>query len=327
MNNYYASSGAIIISVAVKYKWRIKILDVRFKDWFVEKAKALICGIDDVEITVDEDIKIFGTIQHIDVIIRNKKKKDREYNECWDAEYFCFGKSDKDLKCRITYINNQTQYNAALFGIMENVLRDYDWKIFNKKKVLTEYAEDFYRYLLEDEQLLKVPECIEGLLPILFYEKNCNENEDGTCTVGSVHSINVNKQKVIKIYGLRYRDIEELKITIRHEIIHFTLACANLKNEDDSAIFHILCQKYDAHEYKPLTEEEEKLYTKFMGVKAVSTVESNNVSKEFVQNVLRIIGLKPETMTPVEENIINDLVVFEEYGNLILEKEKLRKCG
>ena len=57
---------------------------------------------------------------------------------------------------------------------------------------------------------------------------------------------------------------EEIKQRLRHELIHYCLYINETTYSDDSAIFHVLCQIYDAYAYAKMPDKEQIVYDKFV---------------------------------------------------------------
>ncbi len=75
-------------------------------------------------------------------------------------------------------------------------------------------------------------------------------------------------------------NINTLKQSIRHEIIHFFLLKNNLKFYDNSAIFHAFCDIYDANAYAELNCKEkgllEKYHIAYQNIDTLQKIYENN---------------------------------------------------
>ena len=108
------------------------------------------------------------------------------------------------------------------------------------------------------------------ILPIIFHTNYATDKE---------HKIDYRMQGNLRIYGKQtimniyccLSDFEETKEFIRHEVLHYMLYIAGFQYKDDSAIFHYLCNKYDAHAYKKMPEEQQQLYDKLQNVEVALT--------------------------------------------------------
>ena len=108
------------------------------------------------------------------------------------------------------------------------------------------------------------------ILPIIFhtdYETD-KEHKIDYRTQGNLKICG--KQTVMNIYCCLF-DFEETKKSIRHEVLHYMLYIAGFQYKDDSAIFHYFCNKYDAHAYKKMPEEQQQLYNKLQIAEVAST--------------------------------------------------------
>lgn len=87
------------------------------------------------------------------------------------------------------------------------------------------------------------------MIPIVFcsgYKKDQNLDKNEVVT-GDFRANN--KQSIIHIYSSWDMNIEDVKQRVRHEMIHYMLWCIGLPHGDDAAVFHHLCNMYDAHAY------------------------------------------------------------------------------
>lgn len=64
----------------------------------------------------------------------------------------------------------------------------------------------------------------------------------------------------IVIYLNPYQKINDVQLTIRHELLHLALMMSGLKHTDYDAVFKILCERYDAHFYTKISGIEKTLY-------------------------------------------------------------------
>jgi hypothetical protein len=135
------------------------------------------------------------------------------------------------------------------------------YKLHNQ---LREYAETFTKQVKQD---LNIP-FDTNIIPIIFIDEPSNRFA-GFDLKGEPHKISVgvtldfNKQSVIKIFDCENLPIEELEQTVRHECIHYILWTLDLKYNDDTAVFHLLCEKYEAAADEPMSVEEQELYDKY----------------------------------------------------------------
>lgn len=190
----------------------------------------------------------------VDVIIENY---------CEDFHrYYCFGKKPiKENLEYITYINTRKQLFDALADLKFEVehWKNFCYEQYEKQEALREYAQEFFEDI---KARLNLPIDTE-ILPIIFYSDNCPGQLCATekVTVGRLHTYN--KQSNINLYFCEDRDVEEIKPTIRHEIIHYYLWACNLKYDDDTAVFHALCELFDGGAYMPMTSREQRLFNRY----------------------------------------------------------------
>ena len=94
-------------------------------------------------------------------------------------------------------------------------------------------------------------------LPIVF---DCNVDICADQSKNGVtHYYTNGRTGVSSIYPVVYlrdgRTEEEIKQTIRHEVIHYFLGLQYRCHEDDSALFWIVCNLFDGGAYKPISEK------------------------------------------------------------------------
>lgn len=117
---------------------------------------------------------------------------------------------------------------------------------------LNQYIDEFISFHLKP--IFKSFSTVQNDIPILFHR--------GWSNVG--HYIKgdfdpCQKDVVVNIYNCNLDDIEILKATVRHELIHYCLFHAGLPYWDDSAIFWYFALKFNANPYKTLNDNENKL--------------------------------------------------------------------
>lgn len=155
-------------------------------------------------------------------------------------------------------INNRRQLFDFVMVIKHEVeahrnrYADYAKKIFELKK----YAQEFLNQMQEDYPVFKK---VGKSLPII-YESDNYKNGDGEYewNIGG-HFMVKDGIPLIYIYEC-WRDIDVLKIAVRHEILHYLLFRVNGNYTDDSGFFHYFCDKYDANAYMEMSEAQQKLY-------------------------------------------------------------------
>ena len=199
-----------------------------------------------------------------DIKCRYKKqiKVDVSFWNGGDCQYnFVLGRDSVRYK-GIQYIESRKQLIDEL-AVLKKELEAYkNWcaEFGEKYDEYLNYAKQFAQKI-KDKYLIFLPIQVE-LLPIIFHTdyNYCNGKIDYT-TYGNLCI--AGKQNVINIFCCMDR-IEETKRTIRHEVLHYMLYIAGLKHDDDTAIFHYLCDEYDANAYKKMSNMEQELYIKLV---------------------------------------------------------------
>lgn len=138
---------------------------------------------------------------------------------------------------------------------IKNAYAEYAEKIIELRK----YGEKFLLQVQKDYPVFRT---IETDLPIVLSDFKKNENGKYKYDTGGDFCVN-DIQLIVHIYDC-WRDLDELKTTVRHEIIHYILFRIGVNNSDTGAIFHYFCNKYDAHAYKEMPDEEQDLYNSLM---------------------------------------------------------------
>lgn len=164
----------------------------------------------------------------------------------------------EQYKNTIRYINNRKQLFDFMCEIKKradesrNAYAEYAEKIIE----LREYGEEFLTQLQADYPVFAD---IKAELPIVFAEFDKDESGKYVYDTGGNFEIVNDVQLIIHIFDC-WRDIESLKTTVRHEILHYVLFRIGVNNSDDGGIFHYFCNRYDAHAYKEMPEKEQELY-------------------------------------------------------------------
>lgn len=215
--------------------------------------------------------------------------------------FYVFKKQDK--RDYITIINTEEELYKELSRLNTlyiNTTDKEDLKYYRKIEELKKYARQFFEQIAENY----FATINKNILPIEFHYFSSEEEGTG----GEL--IFCNNQHIINIYGTGFRSIEELKKTIRHEIIHYCLYISKYKYDDDTAVFHVLCKLCDARAYKPMPPEEEKLYNQFWD----RYEKWNDVSKEF------------EKKGFTKENYIMALLLLISGNNEMIQKVGGQAC-
>lgn len=144
---------------------------------------------------------------------------------------------------------------------MEISEKEYkEYKMLLLKKELEVYAHDFLAVLDKELFYKRIP-----LDAVPIYVKIVDPIEhlkSGNAPAKmSFRPLQDGMQLVnVIIYITGYGDINYVKQSIRHEILHLALYINNLKDSDSDAVFKILCDRYDAYFYKKISGIEEKIY-------------------------------------------------------------------
>lgn len=205
---------------------------------------------------------------------------DEEY-----ASYYVFDKEDnRDF---VKVINNEEEMYEELLHLNLTYIGKFDRRmlsIYQKIDVLQGYADKFAKEL-HDKYLSNFN---PKILPIKFITNPKYEaDEDNNClkSTNGEYCRN-NNQNIICIYDYPSRNEEELKRTIRHEIIHYALDVSGLKCGDSDAVFHALGNILDARPYKVMNEKEQQLYDDFMYI--YNSI--GQLDEEHVRTLLCLLG-------------------------------------
>lgn len=181
----------------------------------------------------------------------------------------------------VYYINNRKQLIDLMYVLKQRVdetksaYAEYAEKIIELRK----YGQEFLQQLQADYPVFQD---IKTDLPIVFDDFDKDDNGKYVYDTGGNFEVLNGVQLIIHIFDC-WRDIETLKRTARHEILHYVLFRIGANNSDDGGIFHYFCNKYDAHGYKEMSEKEQETYE--MLLKATN----EEVSKALENNKKEII--------------------------------------
>jgi len=159
----------------------------------------------------------------------------------------------------ICCIKNRKQLMSEMTNLKKELeeYKDYCAEFGEFYGEYLEYAKKFVEEVKEKYFIL-LGLVQADILPIVFHtDYNYRDGEIDYKTQGNLQVIE--KQNVINVFCCM-ENVDETRRTIRHEILHYMLYIAGMKYKDDTAIFHHLCEVFDAHAYKDLTEEEQNLY-------------------------------------------------------------------
>lgn len=195
-------------------------------------------------------------------------------------------KKDSDAlnASNIHYINNRKQLVKEMsilkkeFDSFRDGYAAYAERIQEYKKYIAEFVDEVTSEFSVFENVDK------DIVPVVFSEdyRRDHDWEKKTFTGGDFHRCGI--QSVIHIYDSWSRDIEDMKQTIRHEILHYLLWCtAPLLNVyvDDSGIFHYFCNIYDAGAYKKMDKDNTEV---FEMLSKHNKEEVDELLKQFLKN-------------------------------------------
>ena len=148
-----------------------------------------------------------------------------------------------------------------------------DLKYYDKINRLKKYAEEYAKILSEKY----FPRCNAEILPIRFYDLSKNEEKIIGDFAGNY--LRFCLQSVIEVYNCMSTSEEDLKVTIKHELLHYFLDMQCLKNADNDGVFHALAKIEDADPYGELSKEEQKEYDLLMFVYENSPYKHDKINK------------------------------------------------
>ena len=175
--------------------------------------------------------------------------------------------------------------------------------INDRYKLVYDYTKLFWRELLnkcfcELIKFDKIPLCISE--NYLSYDSVNN-----TATCGRVDTITDKRYIVVEISIHPDLTIEEIKSIIRHELIHFGLTISELKSNDNTATFTILCELFNAPTKKDLDIYEKKIYLKYLEPlkKLFSQINDINDSMKFSVIIAALADIKG-----CNDSLVDDLL-------------------
>jgi hypothetical protein len=180
--------------------------------------------------------------------------------------YIFNGKLEKPILVNsIHTINSRNQLLTEMTKLKEQF--DYD------KNAYAEYAkrlEEYKRYISEfvdtiTEEFSIFSAISKDIIPVVFcpdFRKDHDWNGK-TVTKGDCDFQGV--QSIIRIYNSWNDDLDDMKCTIRHEIIHYLLWCLNplgIWYRDNFWVFHYFCDVYGANAYEEMDDYNKWAYEK-----------------------------------------------------------------
>lgn len=178
----------------------------------------------------------------------------------WVRNYF-FG-NKPDVKGIVT-IKNRKQLMNEMFQIKKDLeyYKDFCAEFGKRYDDYLQYAREFAKQLKEDFVYVMDGESYPTLdidperLPIVFHTDYRKDTDLKSKTFVAGDMTAVGMQSLINIYCCMDAE-KEIKQ-------HYCLYINKTKHDDDDALFHALCQIYDAYAYKKMPDEEQILYDKF----------------------------------------------------------------
>ena len=234
----------------------------------------------------------------------------------------------------VEYIYNRKQLLEVMKDVKKEVefYKDYNSEFGDMYDQFMEYAKEFTEQLKKDHGIFSLVN--SDILPIVLH-KGYGKDKSGKLDLkraGDVQRSGL--QTVINVY-CSIDDIEETKQSLRHELIHYCLYMCGMKFGDEDAIFHYLCNEYDAYAYKEMPEHEQQLYDKlqsaidnmkmindFVGsaederknireamIVAIGNRQENNFDIKMIDKsyeIMKIFGLNGEKLLSIYSNIDTD---------------------
>ncbi len=171
--------------------------------------------------------------------------------------------------------------------------------IYKRICKLDEYAYEFWTNALSRVLLSN----IFKMEPPIRYTREDMHKKYKYKAEGSTNSINFARVTIFH----RSND-EELEAIIRHELIHCALGMLKLKQDDNCAVFKIMCDIFDGKFYGVMNEIEEEIYNNSYGI----VKESINIFEKTNNESIRInIGLMFSKIGNLEINKIDDAAYFK----------------
>jgi hypothetical protein len=229
---------------------------------------------------------------------------------------YTFCKEQSEVK-GLTYIGNRKKLLEEIKSIKNKIeeSREYYAAFGLRYNEVIEYATQFAEQLKKDYSFFG---CIDtNILPIVLHLNFAHtKNHQIDWRLGGSFVCN-GEQNIIVIYNCM-DDIEAIKRNVRHELIHYFLYVCGLKYLDDDAIFHYLCNQYDALAYKTMGEEEQKLYDEL--ISAINELQNENIKTELsdydiTANCMAMVF----AVGCVPDNIPNGLEELANEGNKLLK--------
>jgi hypothetical protein len=274
------------------------------REQFIKMLKILFINDKDVELLEDTEIELCTNNDYTCISKCHECKYNKHFKvdvalyTCYDDQsfYYSFRPTDNS---KIEYIDSEEKMFKELEFLSAHVANAnmrQDSEYLQKMERLRKYAKEFFRQVCSDY----FNEVNDTILPIEFlpfYDNKIDASFEEKINKGGAYK-RTDRQKVIEIYCCEISDVEDIKQTIRHEIIHYCLDIADLKYFDNSAVFHILCKLFDARAYMDMTTEEQEIYNKFLEIynnwdNIAGQFERSGVTKQdYIRAFIYIAGSK-----------------------------------
>lgn len=175
-----------------------------------------------------------------------------------EKNYIFSRKQNKSVK-GVTYISNRKQLMQEMIEMKNrhDSFKRYFANFGYLYSDFLDYAKEFVGQLKKDFSFFSGLD--ETVLPIILHLDSAKDKDNKYIYNRGGDVIYVGKQVVINCYCCT-DDVEKTKCNLRHELLHYALYIAGMKHDDDVAVFHYLCERYEADAWKEMTEEEQKLY-------------------------------------------------------------------
>jgi len=229
----------------------------------------------------------------------------------------------------VCYIRNRKQLKREMQKLKDELDASEKWHSeFGRKYIeYMDYAREFAERIKADFQFGNGISLFESvnteILPIVFHEGYSPNQNWGDTNIILGDFTSCGKQNMINIYHC-LDDESSVKQRIRHELIHYFLSMADMQYKDETAIFHIMCEIYDAAPYKEMPENELKLYDKICKVLENLSLCLDNglIDRETFNLYLSIFLLVGKINIPLETldeviGIMNRLSQSETDGDLL----------
>lgn len=232
--------------------------------------------------------------------------------------YYNYRFGNKEEVPSVKIIKNRKQLLKEMADLKTELeyYKDFRAEFGKKYKEYLEYAKKFASEV-QKEHFTIFGLVQTDILPIIFHTNYATDKEQKIDYWMQGNLQILGKQNVMNIYCC-LSDFEETKKFIRHEVLHYMLYIAGFQYKDDSAIFHYLCDKYGAHAYKKMPEEQKQLYDKIQKAEVVLAQLKEITEKhrkEAVNGMLVAIGVTKENEELYKDTIVCGEELLEVLGD------------